>query len=225
LAKEGHIVVFGIVPDKPETGYGYIRLSQPFDKPASKAQWMAQGMPVQAFVEKPARHLAEQYLVTGDHLWNAGIFAMTLRTLYSELGTYFPASEPYLAMDYNTLMRHFAEIPKTSFDFAVMEKTQRAVVIPMHIDWSDVGSWDSVYEMLPKDEAENGVQGHVRASDTTGSLLVNRTTEPMVITGLENMIVVKTDDGLLITARGESQHIGTLTASLLAKASSSALPV
>jgi len=218
LAKEGKIVVFGIVPDKPETGFGYIKLSRPFETPKHPSKWMAESMPVQAFVEKPPLHVAEEYLAGGEHLWNAGIFAMSLKTLYSELETYFPGCKPYLGMDYETLYQNFGDVPKTSFDFAVMEKTQRAVVVPMHIDWSDVGSWDSIYDMLPKDDANNGIQGHVLATNTIDSLLVNRTSKPLVIDGMNNMIIIKTEDGLLVTARGQSQQIGTLTAPLLAAA-------
>lgn len=212
LAKAGNIVIFGILPDKPETGYGYIKA--PSTNLAAMDPLMGQAFPVSAFKEKPSREVAESYLLEGGYYWNAGIFALTIETLYAELRNHFSEIEPFLTMNYETLLSHFAELPSISFDFAVMEKTDRAVVIPMDVQWSDVGSWDSIYEMLPKDEAGNVIQGNVIADGTTSSLLVNKTDRPMAVSGFSQVIAIQTQDGFLLTNLGESQKIGQIQSQL-----------
>jgi mannose-1-phosphate guanylyltransferase/mannose-6-phosphate isomerase len=171
---------------------------------------MGQAFPVSAFKEKPNREVAESYLMEGGYYWNAGIFALTIETLYAELRNHFAEIEPFLTMDYQTLLSRFAELPSISFDFAVMEKTDRAVVIPLDVQWSDVGSWDSIYEMLPKDDVGNVIQGNVIADGTTGSLLVNKTDRPLAVSGFSQIIAIQTQDGFLLTNMGESQKIGQI---------------
>lgn len=207
LAQEGYIVTFGVVPTKPDTGYGYIKAKVQQPAPEKGVEWLAQGLPIQEFKEKPDLETAQEYLAQGGYFWNAGIFAMTIGTLYQELEKHFPVIKPYLDLNYKTLAARFNDVPSIAFDVAVMEKTDCAVVIPIDVRWSDVGSWDSVYQILPQDALGNCIQGSVAVSNTQGSLLINKTDRPMAAVGLNNMIAVQTDDGLLLVNRGSSQYV------------------
>lgn len=212
LAQAGSIVTFGIVPDRPETGYGYIKANR--GKGAASSDKGAQGFPVEAFKEKPQLAVAQDYVQSGDYFWNAGIFAMSLRTLYEELEACFPEIGAYRSLDYDALLERFHEMPAISFDFAVMERTTKAMVIPLDVLWSDVGSWDSVYDILHRDESGNSTKGSVLLCDTQNSLLINKTDRPMAAIGLKDVIAVQTEDGLLIASRGQSQDVRMITEAL-----------
>ncbi len=206
LAQKGYIITFGIIPNRPETGYGYIKANYR-ESINTETDWLAQGLSVAEFKEKPDLITACQYLDEGGYFWNAGIFALTLRTLLTELQKHLPIITPYLDMNYETFISRFDELPDISIDYAIMEKTDRSVVIPLDVFWSDVGSWDSVYEILPKDSNGNGIQGQVLVTDTTNSLLINQTGYPMAALGLQDVIAIQTDRGMLIVNRGDSQAI------------------
>jgi len=207
LAQEGNIVIFGISPDKPETGYGYIK-AEP--DAISLDSTELEVYPVQAFKEKPVLAVAEQYLAEGGYFWNAGMFGLTLRTLYQELDTLLPEFAPFLDLSYQEMRAKFAVLPQISFDYAVMEKTSRAVVIPLSIQWSDVGSWDSVYEIMPKDEHGNVIQGNVLATETYNSLVINQTSQALAIANLQDMIAIQTANGLLMSRLGNAQKVGQI---------------
>jgi mannose-1-phosphate guanylyltransferase/mannose-6-phosphate isomerase len=211
LAREGSVVTFGIVPTHPETGYGYIKACTEINLSSDDT---VQGFGVESFKEKPNLETAREYVQSGEYFWNAGIFAMTLNTLYQEIKTCFPEMAPYCALDYESLLARFAELPAISFDFAVMEKTSKAAVIPLDVPWSDVGSWDSVCDILEQDTAGNAIQGSVLMNDTENSLLINKTSRPMATIGMKNIIAVQTEDGLLIANRGTSQNVRLITDAL-----------
>ncbi|NPA58394.1 MAG: mannose-1-phosphate guanylyltransferase/mannose-6-phosphate isomerase [Aquificae bacterium] len=199
LAEQGYIITFGIKPTKPETGYGYIE--------ADTEGKLDGGFRVKQFHEKPDLKTARQYLASGRYYWNSGMFMFTIGTILEELRVHAP--EIFSLIDGKTfeqVVEEFENMPDISIDYAVMEKTKRAAVLPMDIVWSDVGSWDSVYDVLEKDENKNVKIGNVVDLDTKNTLIFGNKRLISTI-GLEDLIVVETDDVLLIARRGDGQKV------------------
>jgi len=146
VAKKGYVITFGIKPTKPETGYGYILLG---DKLMDGVHRVAR------FVEKPNLEKALEYISSGNYYWNSGMFAFTVETFMNELKRYAPEIYHLIfEKSFPEALERFPELPDISIDYAVMEKTDRAAVILCDFLWSDVGCWDSLYELMPKDETE-----------------------------------------------------------------------
>jgi mannose-1-phosphate guanylyltransferase/mannose-6-phosphate isomerase len=214
-ARAGHIVTFGVKPDRPETGYGYIRLAA--DQPA-------QGVfRIDRFVEKPDRATAERYLADGDYVWNSGIFLSRADRLIEEFETHAPmilaAAREAIArakrdLDFLRLDEAaFAAAPSLSIDYAVMEKTQRAAVVPVELGWNDVGSWAALWDIGTKDAAGNVVIGDVVLEEVTGSYI--RADDRLVAAiGVKDMVLVVTDDAVLLVARDRAGDVGKLVARL-----------
>lgn len=199
---EGRLVTFGIVPTRPETGYGYIRCASP-DSDAPQ--------PVAAFAEKPDQATAEAYVADGGYLWNSGVFLMGARTFLDELGRWRPemlavceASFTRASQDLDFVRldtASFGEIVAESVDCAVMELTDRATVVPLDCGWSDLGSWGQLQSLRPGDDHGNVLVGDVLAEDTHGSYV--RSEGRLVATlGLRDQVVVETADAVLV-ADGE----------------------
>lgn len=202
LAQKGKIVTFGIVPDRPETGYGYIAKGD--------------GNAVHSFVEKPDLETAKKYLAGGDYLWNSGMFAYTATQLLNELEHFAP--ELVTAMResvekgstdgvfYRFDKESMKRCPSDSIDYALMEKTDSAAVVEADIGWSDVGSWQALWEVSDKDDRENVISGDVIAEDVTKSLI--RADDKLVAAiGLNGMMVVETPDALLVAPIDRSQDV------------------
>lgn len=203
-AKQGRVVVFGIKPRKPETGYGYIKVQQASDKRA---------LNVEQFVEKPSLELAEQYVASGDYLWNCGLFAFTVEKFWQELAEH--ASDIYALCkgSYADLLEKFSAMPNRSIDYAVMEKSKNISVIPLNLLWSDVGSWDSLYDVLDKDMNQNVKIGNILDIDTKNSLVVGG--KRLIATiGLEDVVIVETEDAIFFGKKGESQRVKALVEEL-----------
>src|SRR5690606_9680099 len=158
-AERGHLVTFGIVPQHPETGYGYLLKGEPGDE---SGRWLR----LERFVEKPDRATAEEYVLSGRYLWNSGMFVFSARRYLEELERHAPAiaaaarraaAEAEADTDFTRLGPAFVECPSDSIDYAVMEKTSNAAVVPLDAGWSDVGSWHALHEILEKDENGNVV--------------------------------------------------------------------
>jgi len=197
VAKEGFIVTFGIKPTKPETGYGYIEAGEFFDM----------GYKVKTFHEKPSLDKTREYLEKGDFFWNSGMFLFGIETLLEEFREH--SAEIFNLFeenDFENLCQNFEKMPNISIDYAIMEKTKRAVVIPLDVNWSDIGSWDSVYEILPKDENNNVKVGKVLEIDTKNSLFIGNK-RLITAVGLEDMMIIETDDVILFAKRGEGQRV------------------
>lgn len=193
LAEEGWLVTFGIPPERPETGYGYIRTGEP----------LGAGRRALAFVEKPPRALAERYLVEGGYLWNAGIFLFRAEAYLAALAAHSP--EIHAAVASESLER-FAAAPSSSIDRAVLERSDRVAVVPAHIGWSDVGSWEALWALGPRDAAGNLLSGDVVAPSSTGSLI--RSDGPVVVAlDVHDLVVVATERAVLVVPRGQSQRV------------------
>lgn len=217
-AAEGALVTFGIVATGPETGYGYIqRGAKSSDGVTYK---------VQNFVEKPDKDTAQQYLDSGDYYWNSGMFAFKAGRFLEELEEHRPdiLSACRLALknavtDYDFTRidpDNFAACPSDSIDYAVMEKTEQAVVIPLDAGWSDVGAWSSLWEVSQKDENGNRIHGDVLTYDSKNSLLHSESRLVAAI-GVDNIVLVETDDAVMVAAKDRVQDVKKITEALKSK--------
>jgi mannose-1-phosphate guanylyltransferase/mannose-6-phosphate isomerase len=215
-ATAGNLVTFGIVPDRPETGYGYIRRTDG-DGPA---------FPVAQFVEKPDVATAQGYLASGEYFWNSGMFLFSASRYLAELRRFAPAMlsacEDSVAaarrdLDFIRLpAEEFGACPSDSIDYAVMEKTDSAVVVPLEAGWSDVGSWSALQDALTADEDGNVTCGDVIVENTSGCLL-HSTSRMVAAVGLENHVVVETKDAVLVAPRDKVQDVKSVVTRLKAQ--------
>jgi mannose-1-phosphate guanylyltransferase/mannose-6-phosphate isomerase len=208
-AEGGRLVTFGIKPTRPETGYGYIR--------RGKALKEAPGaFAVAKFVEKPVRTSAEQFVSSGEYLWNASLFLFSPAAYLDELAKHAPevlaGVKKALAkgrrdLDFLRLDREsFADCPSISIDYAVMERTDKAAVVPADIGWSDVGSWSMLWERGTKDDQGNVMTGDAVVVDGRGNFI--RSEGRLVAAlGVENLVIVDTGDAVLVAARDRDQDV------------------
>jgi mannose-1-phosphate guanylyltransferase len=212
FAEAGAMVTFGIVPTAAETGYGYIQQGAAADADST-------GFHVKAFVEKPDQATAEDYLASGDYVWNSGMFLFRASRYLAELEAHRPdilascraamaKTEPdrdFLRVDAEL----FADCPSESIDYAVMEKTDRAVVIPMDVGWNDIGAWSALWETAEKDHDGNCLQGDVLAHNTKNTYV--RSDQRLVATvGVRDLVIVDTADALLVASQDEVQHVKSI---------------
>ena len=198
FAQQGKLVTFGIVPTAPETGYGYIKSGDPLS---------GQGYKVAAFVEKPELELAQRYLSDGGYLWNSGMFMFRASVFIDELKKFRPdileSCQQSLAsstqdLDFIRLDNSsFSCCPEESIDYAVMEKTAEAVVVPLDAQWSDVGSWSALWEISSKDQSGNAIRGDVLVEDATDSYLYSQH-RLIGAVGVKDLVVVETKDAVLV---------------------------
>ncbi|MCP3956001.1 MAG: mannose-1-phosphate guanylyltransferase/mannose-6-phosphate isomerase, partial [Desulfobacterales bacterium] len=219
LADQGRLVTFGIVPESAQTGYGYIRRGEGIEGAQS-------AFLVDAFVEKPDQAMAESYIESGEYYWNSGMFAFRADRYLAELEQHNPqmlqacinawknAKDAYgfIWLD----QAAFSGCVSDSIDYAVMEKTDSAAVIPLQVGWNDIGSWSALWDVSEKDGQENYIQGDVLMHDTQGCYI--RAENKMVATvGLEDIVVVETDDAVLVAARDRVQEVKKITDQLKAE--------
>ncbi|HNW44015.1 MAG TPA: mannose-1-phosphate guanylyltransferase/mannose-6-phosphate isomerase [Elusimicrobiales bacterium] len=198
-AKAGAIVTFGIKPGRPETGYGYI-------KKGGKAPGNGGVCKVEKFAEKPDVRTAEKYLKDGNYYWNSGMFAFTMGTMLAEFKAYAPEISRKMGQTLAKMTADFKNMPSISIDYAVMEKSKKAAVLPIDILWSDVGSWDSLPEVIKPDFEGNVKVGDVLALDTKRTIVMGEGRLISTI-GLKDLIIIDTVDALLIARRGEAQRV------------------
>jgi mannose-1-phosphate guanylyltransferase/mannose-6-phosphate isomerase len=217
IAAGGRLVLFGIPPASPHTGYGYIRRGDPLEAEAANAY------AVDAFVEKPDRATAEGYLAAGTYFWNSGIFVLHAQTFLDELGRFEPAvlaaargalAAASVDLGFVRLAKApFARSPNISVDYAVMERTRRAAMLPIDVGWSDVGSWSSLWEIGPRDGAQNVVNADAVLEDTRNCYIHSERSLVATI-GLDNLVIVDTPDALLVADRNRAQEVSRLVTAL-----------
>ncbi len=198
LARDNVLVTFGIVPNKPETGYGYIEV---------------EAGQVVRFVEKPSLEIAQTYLEAGNYLWNSGIFAFNSKTFLEEVEACAPELRECLQFSFEEFRKKFKDLHPISVDYAVMERSRKIIVVPLPLYWSDLGSWDSVYDSIEKDANQNVKVGNVHDIDTKNSLIYGGKRLISTI-GLEDVIIVETDDAIFFGKKGESQKVKGLVEEL-----------
>jgi mannose-1-phosphate guanylyltransferase/mannose-6-phosphate isomerase len=206
-AASGMIVTYGITPTRPETGYGYIRAGQK----------EGEVFRVENFEEKPNSSRAEELLKDKNYTWNSGIFLFSVKSIMEEAEKYLPAHTSALKMidpeTFDGLDEVYSEMEPISIDHGIMEKTDLAAVIPVSMGWSDLGSWDSFYEMRPKDSSGNVVSGDVFGLENEDCLILGED-KYLAVSGMKNTIVVQTEDATLICPRGRSQDVRHIVAHL-----------
>jgi mannose-1-phosphate guanylyltransferase/mannose-6-phosphate isomerase len=208
IAKKGHILTFGIRPDRPETGYGYIKVSERLKVKGerSKVNSEKEFFPVEKFVEKPDLPTAKRYLKEGNYLWNSGMFAFSIGTIIGELRKYSPKISEMLNKSFDEMVVQFDQMPDISIDYAIMEKSERTCVLPLDLYWSDIGSWDSLHDILSKDEDGNAALGDVMTIDTKNCLIFSDKRLLSTI-GLEDCLIVETDDAVLVAKKGKTWKV------------------
>lgn len=211
FAKEGFLVTFGIIPQYPETGFGYIKMGENFQ--------------VESFYEKPNLSQAQEYCQSKNFLWNAGIFCFKVETLLQEMQKYCPEilsksqkaletakrEENLIRIDFDSMK----EIEEQSIDYAVMEKSKICKVIPSQMSWSDVGSFDALYQELEKDEQGNAILAHCMSLDSHHNLIISHNQNKLIsLVGMQDCIVIDTGDALIVSKRGQSQRIKEIVKAL-----------
>lgn len=212
IANQDYIVTFGITPSYPETGYGYIELDD--------EQQILDGFKVKTFKEKPNIELAQQYMVDGRYLWNAGIFCGKASTFLNQLNQFAPNIVESVQKCFNDSKKdklknsHIIHLNKTLFekvesisiDYALLEKSDKIAVIPCNIGWSDIGSWLSIDSNLPKDKNNNAIIGE-NILQNTKDCLIYSTNRIIAGVDLDNMVIVDTPDALLVANKNSSQEV------------------
>lgn len=203
MAAQGKIVTFGIKPDKPETGYGYIQAGAV----------CGAGFKVDSFKEKPNVDMAVKYVQAGNYYWNSGLFGFTIGCLQEELKIYAPEIAALSTKPWAVVIENFAEMPNISIDYAVAERSKEVITIPLTAYWNDIGSWDAIYDVMKKDENGNAIEGDCLLVDSVNSLVLGRSRLIAGI-GLEDLLVVETDDVILVAKKGESQKVKDVVSEL-----------
>ena len=216
VALEDRVVTIGIRPSYPATGYGYIQLGEPLGEylgfPAHR---------VRRFKEKPSRSTAERFLTQGDHVWNAGIFVWKASVFHEELHRWMPrlarAADAALEQGLSvaqpeTLRPLWEELVEDTIDYGIMEKTQRAAVLPapQSLGWNDIGSWDAVFDLMTDSKQKVYIQGaeeHIVLESEDLMVYLDDRPRLVVSIGVQEVLVVLTEDALLLCRRGESQRV------------------
>lgn len=218
LARQDFLVTFGIVPSAPETGYGYIRQGQAVAGHASARR-------IDSFVEKPDQVTAQEYFKSGQYFWNSGMFVFKAQVVLEELKALTPdivaacteaLDKATKDLDFLRLdQAAFTRCPENSIDYAVMEQTDRGVMLPLDCGWNDLGSWDALWQAGQKDEDGNVTHGDVVLCDVRGSFL-HAETRLLAAVGLENHVVVETADAVLISPQDRVQDVKKIVNKLTA---------
>ncbi|WNL43428.1 mannose-1-phosphate guanylyltransferase/mannose-6-phosphate isomerase [Halomonas sp. PAMB 3264] len=215
LSHQGQLVTFGITPSSAHTGYGYIK----------RGQALLQGFAVEAFVEKPSQQIAQQYLESGDYVWNSGIFLCKAERFLQALAQHAPDILESCQAAFQTRTQDmdflrideavFGQCRSESIDYAVMEHTRQAAVVPMSPGWSDIGAWDALHALRGEKDPEhhNAVRGDVLLRDTRNSLVYSES-RLVATLGVSDLVVVETDDAVLVAHRDHAQDTKQIVSAL-----------
>lgn len=212
-AHDDYLVTFGITPTRPETGYGYIKVGHKTERSEANV--------IDRFVEKPDKATAQSYLDDGSYLWNSGMFLFKVRAALDQFRRFAPAilEQAEQAMAQTADKRTpdtglYSAIDKVPFDIAIMEKADRRAVVPCNPEWSDIGSWESLWDIRPKDEFSNSLDHNTVAVGTTNSLVIGSGKRLITTVGLDHIAVIETGDAILVLDLRKSQDIKTLVETL-----------
>ena len=209
FAESGKLITFGIIPNAPKTGYGYIKKGAVIEEATGVTA-------IECFVEKPDEKTAQAYLDSGEYCWNSGMFMFTASQIISQLDIHSPgmvapcknAIENGVSdLDFFRLsLKDFEKLPSDSIDYAVMEKTTQGAMIPIDAGWNDLGSFDALWQTGQKDTSENVIKGDVITSEVTASY-INSDSRLVAAVGLENVVIVETRDAVLVSPRDRVQDV------------------
>lgn len=197
IAAAGHIVTFGIQPSSADSAYGYIQAGEPLGRDHFR---------VRRFTEKPDEATARSFLAAGGYYWNSGMFAFQAAVVMAELQRHAPDIYAGVQDGYATALERFASLPSVSIDYAVMERSDRVVTLPVDLEWNDVGSWNAFFEVMEKTPDGNVTVGDVLALETRDSLVLAG--KRLITTvGVSDLLVVETDDAVLVAHRRDAQKV------------------
>ena len=205
------IALVGITPTRPETGFGYLELA---------AESTDGVRPVLRFVEKPDRATAEQYVASGRHLWNAGIFCLSAKRLLAELEAHLPqtaATVRQIVRDNGLVIDPrglYEALPSISFDHGVMERTDRIVAVPAAVGWNDVGSWSALSEVREADKTGNTIAGNVLVVDGSGNIVLSDDDTLIATIGVSDLVVIKSGDAILVVKKDQAQRVREIVEAL-----------
>jgi mannose-1-phosphate guanylyltransferase len=217
-SKENILLTLGIKPTNPNTGYGYIQ----FDEENSKLGVSK----VKAFTEKPNLELANQFIESGDFLWNSGTFIWKASSILKSLETLLPdiyenikesSKHFYTDKEEEAVKKAYETCNSISIDYGILEKSDNTYVIPADIGWSDIGTWNSLYNVYDKDYLGNAVNGNVQIFDSSENIIMGDSKKMIVLNGVRNLCVIDTEDVLLITTKDREQEIKKITTDLSGK--------
>lgn len=206
-AATGDMVTIGIQPTRPETGYGYIEVGEPIAEGVHRAR---------RFVEKPNRQRAEQFLASGNFLWNSGMFFFRADVILDAVHTHLPGLGEVVeefdraaqaGEEARLVKERYAELPAVSIDHGVMEKAERVTVVPASFGWSDLGSWTTAWELTDRDGQDNALPAQAVAVDSSGCYVRAPKGKLVALVGVEDLVVVDTEDALLIVPRDRAQDV------------------
>ena len=219
-ANNGRLVTFGVVPTSPETGYGYIKSTEPFKKHC------IDGLSIESFIEKPNLDSAIKFIQDKKFTWNSGIFLFKAKTILKEIEKLSPTvfksckkslQGDLLDLDFQRLNEnYFTNCPDVSIDVAVMEKTNLGTVLPLDAGWSDVGSWESVWKISEKDKNGNVIEGNILAKDSSNCYLKSNKRLVAAI-GVKDLVIVETNDAILISDKRKTQEVKNIVSKLKEK--------
>ena len=215
IAEQNKLASFGVIPTKAETGYGYIQVDNSVEKEYYN---------IISFTEKPNKKIAKNYLESGNYYWNSGIFMFKASTYLKELKKYEPEIYSSCIKSFNKVNKdldfirtdkvEFLKCPSKSIDYAVMEKTNDAFVVPLKTKWSDVGSWESLWTEKTKDKNNNVTKGDVILNNVNNSY-VHSTSRLITVSEISDLVIIDTEDALLVSSKKNSQHIKTIVEQLI----------
>ncbi len=201
--RKGYITLFGESPVYPETGYGYIKLGNEVEEGIFE---------VEEFKEKPDYETASKYIEEGKYLWNCGIFLFSVGRIIKDYERFFPDIDFNLTFD--EFIKSFPYLKDESFDYAILERTESTAIVKLQAGWSDVGSWKSVYDNLPKEEEGNVLIGEVEAKEIRNSMIYSPSKRLVACVGLENCLIINTEDATLVVNIKDSQKVKDIVNSL-----------
>ncbi|TVX92110.1 mannose-1-phosphate guanylyltransferase [Paenibacillus agilis] len=196
-AHHHYVVMLGLVPTRPETGFGYIRANEELSNNGL--------LPVSSFIEKPNLSTAQQLIHTPRTYWNSGIFVWRPSTIAHLMEKHCPSIWKPLAEAYPSTNEIYPLLPKLSVDYAIMEHASQLYVLPVDMEWDDVGTWNAVKRYYDEDEAGNVAQGNIRSLDAHNNIIFSD--KEAVVIGASNLIIISTEDGLLVCHQSEEQRI------------------
>lgn len=196
-ASSDFIITFGIQPRKAETGYGYIEIGDPFDQYTYA---------IRKFIEKPNLEKANLYIQSDKYYWNSGMFLSKIGTFWKQIALHAKDIYDISKKPFHEIVQNYASFEDISIDYALLEKTKDILLYPLHINWSDIGSWDAVYEMSNKDELQNVKIGNISSNETKNSLIIGSKRLIKTI-GIEDLLIIDSEDSLLICRKGQSQKV------------------
>lgn len=198
IASKGKIITFGIKPDTPHTGYGYIKAGKKIKDEIYE---------VERFTEKPDKNKAKEYIKSGNYMWNSGMFMFSYDTITKEFKRHKPDMYVYFKYDYDKLIKKFPDMESISIDYSVMEKTDKATVIKADIGWSDVGGWESFSDVVLKDENNNVKIGNIVDLNIKDSVIYSNSNRVIGLIDIDGVMVIDSDDAVLVAKKGSGEKV------------------